>query len=355
MSRLLAGVLVLFLLGSSVAMLPIATTTSDSARESLIQTDAAVRSASPSPVTGNSAGGSDTTPANLKIAFIGDQGLGPDAVAVLNLIKAEGAKAVVHVGDFDYVDDPAAWDAQINGVLGENFPYFATIGNHDESRWDGPEGYQQFLMNRLRRAGVAWDGDLGVQSALRYEGILFLLTAPGVRDSPKSTHEAYIREQLAADRSIWSISAWHKNMERMQAGGKDNDTGWGVYEASANGGAVIITGHEHSYSRSHLLSSISKQTVASTSDVMTLYQGAKLRGGNGPWWGEHSPRADFRALVGPRLRFALSAQRSGVPAGCCVRGVLRRLQRRRDPEQGQLLLQGHQGQGCGSLHGLQPG
>jgi Calcineurin-like phosphoesterase len=171
------------------------------------------------------------------------------------------------------VDDPAAWDAQINGVLGENFPYFATMGNHDESRWDGPEGYQQFLMNRLRRAGIAWNGDLGVQSSLRYEGIFLLLTAPGVRDTPKTTHQAYIREQLAADRSTWSISAWHKNMERMQAGGKDNDTGWGVYEESANGGAVIVTGHEHSYSRSHLLTSISKQTVASTSDVLTLTKG----------------------------------------------------------------------------------
>jgi hypothetical protein len=273
MSRLLAGVLVLFLLGSSAWLLPISTTTASSSTRESAGSEGTV------PSTGSAAGmgqpsiGTDTTPANLKIAFIGDQGLGPDAVAVLNLIKSEGANAVLHVGDFDYVDDPAAWDAQISGVLGESFPYFATIGNHDEDRWDGSDGYQQFLMNRLRRAGIAWNGDLGVQSSVRYEGILFLLTAPGVRDTPKATHEAYIREQLAADRSIWSISAWHKNMERMQAGGKDNDTGWGVYEESANGGAVIITGHEHSYSRSHLLSNISKQTVASTSDVMSLTKG----------------------------------------------------------------------------------
>lgn len=66
----------------------------------------------------------EAPPANLKIAFIGDQALGPNAVAVLNLIKAEGAQAVMHSGDLDYADNPAAWEAQINNVLGANFPYF---------------------------------------------------------------------------------------------------------------------------------------------------------------------------------------------------------------------------------------
>ena len=67
------------------------------------------------------------TPVNYKIAFIGDQGYGVDARAVLNLIKSEEAQAVVHSGDFDYRDDPAAWDAQINAILGPEFPYFASV------------------------------------------------------------------------------------------------------------------------------------------------------------------------------------------------------------------------------------
>jgi hypothetical protein len=86
-------------------------------------------------------------------------------------------------------------------------------------------------------------------------------------------------------------------MERMQVGGKGDDTGWGVYDESANGGAIIVAGHEHSYSRSHLLSSVSQQIVASTSDVMTLTKGQSFvvvsgLGGesirpqrlSGPWW-----------------------------------------------------------------------
>src|SRR6185436_7370278 len=93
----------------------------------------------------------EATPRNLKVAFIGDGGLGPDSVAVLNLIKLEGAAAALHSGDLEYTDNPAVWEAQINSVLGPDFPYFVTIGNHDELAWKGPSGYQQYLINRFNR------------------------------------------------------------------------------------------------------------------------------------------------------------------------------------------------------------
>ena len=48
----------------------------------------------------------DETPVDFTIAFIGDQGLGPDARAVLELIRDERADAVLHQGDFEYGDDP---------------------------------------------------------------------------------------------------------------------------------------------------------------------------------------------------------------------------------------------------------
>ena len=56
----------------------------------------------------------------------------------------------------------------------------------------------------------------------------------------------------------------------MQVGGKSDETGWGVYEESRKGGAIIATAHEHSYSRTHLLSSCENQTVVSTSDTLIL-------------------------------------------------------------------------------------
>jgi hypothetical protein len=209
----------------------------------------------------------DIPPVNYTIAFIGDQGLGSNARAVLNLIKNEGADAVVHSGDFDYNNNPAGWDGQINDILGPDFPYFASVGNHDESRFYGPGGYQEFLAARMNRLGIPWNGELGVRSSFHYRGIFIVLTAPGTLGTG---HELYIRDQLATDNSIWRISSWHKNMHLMQVGGKGDETGWGVYEESRVGGAIIATGHEHSYSRTHLLASFENQTVASTANTLVL-------------------------------------------------------------------------------------
>jgi len=207
------------------------------------------------------------TPVNFKVAFIGDQGSGSNATAVLNLIKNEGAHAVVHSGDFDYNDNPAAWDGLITSVLGANFPYFASVGNHDDGNFYGSGGYQSYLAARMNRLGITWDGDLGTKSSFKYQGIFFVLTGPDVIGSG---HDVYIRDKLAADNSIWSISSWHKNMRLMQVGGKGDEAGWPVYEESRKGGAIIATAHEHSYSRTHLLSSCQNQTVASTSNTLVL-------------------------------------------------------------------------------------
>ena len=59
-------------------------------------------------------------------------------------------------------------------------------------------------------------------------------------------------------------------MNKMQVGGKSDDAGWDVYRQSRIGGAIIATGHEHSYSRTHLFSNIENQTVASTSNTLTI-------------------------------------------------------------------------------------
>jgi hypothetical protein len=209
-------------------------------------------------------------PPELTIAFLGDQGLSPSARAVLELIRDEGADAVVHAGDFDYLYDPAAWDAQIDAVLGADFPYFASAGNHDEAAFLGPGGYQERLGARLDRLGVDWAGDLGIQSSLVWQGIHIVLTAPDDFGEGDGFHDLYIRDRLAEDDAIWRISAWHRNMRLMQVGGKDDDTGWGVYEESRRGGAIVATAHEHSYSRTHLLAHCATQAVASTSGPLVL-------------------------------------------------------------------------------------
>ncbi|MHC4414321.1 MAG: metallophosphoesterase [Planctomycetota bacterium] len=209
-------------------------------------------------------------PEDFTVAFIGDQGLGSDARAVLELIEAEGADAVVHAGDFDYDDDPQAWTAMINAVLGPSFPYFACVGNHDEGLFYGPGGYQSVLAERMQRLGIDWEGDLGVRSAHTYQGILFILTAPDIFGDGDADHAPYIRDRLAASDAIWRISSWHMLMEAMQIGGKSDQSGWGVYEESRRGGAIIATAHEHSYARTHPLTSCPDQSVATTASTFTI-------------------------------------------------------------------------------------
>ena len=212
------------------------------------------------------------TPENFTVAFIGDQGLGADAEAVLHLVKLEGAHAVIHSGDFDYADDPAAWEDQIDAILGADFPYFASIGNHDLREFFAPDGYQDRLEARMNRLGIPWKGELGFRSSFSYQGLFIILAAPGIvlPLDLLGTHRTFITRELAADHSMWRIASWHKNMRQMQVGGKPSETGWGVYEAARRGGAIIATGHEHSYSRTHLLEDVSRQVVANTNNTLML-------------------------------------------------------------------------------------
>jgi len=210
------------------------------------------------------------------VAFIGDQGSGDGARAVLELIKAEGADLVLHQGDFDYQDDPGSWDVLITNVLGADFPYFASVGNHDTDRFYDANGYQTKLKNRLKKiTGAQCVGDLGVQSACTYKGLFFILSGVGtIPDQPDDpSHIAFIQEKLAQDRSIWRICSWHKNQRMMQLGEKKDDVGWGAYEACREGGAIIATGHEHSYARTHLIDSFELLSVASTSPALRIEKG----------------------------------------------------------------------------------
>jgi len=205
---------------------------------------------------------------NFKVAFIGDQGLGDNSIDVLQLIKDENTDMVLHQGDFDYENNPDKWDKQINDVLGEDFPYFASIGNHDLPVWSDYQQKLQARLNRIHNANCI--GDLGVKSVCTYQGLFFILSGVGTKGSG---HDTYIREQLAYDNSTWRICSWHKNQRLMQVGGKKDEVGWKPYEACREGRAIIATGHEHSYSRTHLMDDFETQSIASTSNTLRIEKG----------------------------------------------------------------------------------
>jgi len=198
------------------------------------------------------------TKPNLRVAFIGDQGRGSSALAVLDLIKSEGVDFFVIAGDFDYNDNPTAWDEQITSTFGSQYPIFATVGNHDKDKFSGSNGYQSKIIKRMQNAiadGATCTGDPGRNSACTYKGLFLAMSGVGTLDS-KTASADYLRDQLSKSDALWSVCVWHKNMNDMQPGGKSNDTGWGVYQACQDEGAIIVTGHEHSYSRTLTLTDL---------------------------------------------------------------------------------------------------
>ncbi len=198
------------------------------------------------------------TSPNLTVAFIGDGGFSDGTRAVLQLIRRERADLVIHSGDFDYGDNPAQWDSLITSILGADFPYFASIGDAELAAWPG---YQRKLEERLARVrGATASGDLGVRSACTYRGLFFILSGVGTAGTG---HEGFIHDQLARDRHLWRVCSWHKNQQAMQVGNKPDAVGWRSYNEGIQGGAIIVTGHEHSYARTRTLISAEHQTVDS--------------------------------------------------------------------------------------------
>jgi predicted phosphodiesterase len=242
------------------------------------------------------------TAADFKVAFVGDMGVSKRAEEVLKLIKTEGASLVVHAGDMGYANPPSEFERMLNRVLGPGFPVIATVGNHDVDYWDGPGGYREIFERRLMRAGVDWDGVLGERAEVKHRGLSVFMAAPGIfRDGRKGTdvYANYLGERLGKDDSKWRVCLWHKNQARMNVGDKHDETGWAVYEACRRHGALIVTGHSHTYSRTHPLSDMERQTVSAISAEIPVGKGSTIAvvsglGGNhrdpvekerlGPWW-----------------------------------------------------------------------
>jgi hypothetical protein len=223
--------------------------------------------ASGRPATYSTASQSESSVAtepNLRIAFIGDVGNGANQRAVLGLIKSEGAQAVLHQGDFDYHGDPIGFWSSIDNILGTNFPYFVSVGNHDVGNWatTARPSYSRFLLDRMTRIGVTPDSlELNNEMySLVFKGLRVVFVGEQ-RGAGDSVYAPFIRAQLKSDNHTWKVCSWHRNMSAMQVGDKPDDMGWGVYEACREYGAIIATAHEHSYERTKTLTSFNNQTI----------------------------------------------------------------------------------------------
>lgn len=245
--------------------------------------------------------------ARLLVAFIGDQGHKETSRAVLTLIKNEGAGIVLHQGDFDYANNPDIWDGQINTILGPDFPYFASVGNHDVAQWSG---YQEKLLARLRRLPNAHcTGEYGVNSLCTYGPLVFILSGVGTLGVH---HLSYLENALTASTAHWKVCSWHKDQHLMQTGEKADEVGWEPYEICRQHGAIIATAHEHSYARTYLMSQFNPQTVATTSSQMRVKPGQTIAFVSG-LAGQSVRDGDDELVANPWWAVTYNADNGGAP------------------------------------------
>jgi hypothetical protein len=177
---------------------------------------------------------------------------------VLNLVKSEQAVALRVQGDMSYSANPADWWTVTEEVLGTSFPVFISRGNHDDSSWSGylPKA-QAHLGGATREAGAH---DANYKTTFR--GLVIATIRKGDAGTAVSRF-------LQNEAHIWKVCQWHQNQESMQVGDKSDEMGWDVYETCRRLGAIVQTGHEHSYSRTKTLSNIQTQTVDSSCSSAT--------------------------------------------------------------------------------------
>ncbi|HEY3496785.1 MAG TPA: metallophosphoesterase, partial [Polyangiaceae bacterium] len=253
---------------------------------------------------------------NLVVAFIGDQGRNEDAIAVVDLIRDEGAQAVVHNGDLDYADTPSIFLDLINTRLGSSFPYFAVLGNHEEAAHGT---YATALADRANGIPEMRDncsGTQGYETSCNFRGVRIVQSCVGLggivqamcgKDATRPID--HIRSSLQNDDSIWSVCNWHKVQSQMTVGDNPDEAGWQAYRACMEEGAIIITAHNHTYSRSYTLTDIDNTNVAAnkgkigTAQAMQVGPGRTFvlvtgiggrglyaaKGGAGPeaWWASY--------------------------------------------------------------------
>ena len=251
------------------------------------------------------ASGNPTT--GTKVAFVGDTGAGTNFQQVLDLIKKEKAQLTIILGDTSYDKwQDKKWHEMVKQTLGPEDPGLVVAGNHDyrDSKF---EDLREMSLQRLDgQSKVKCLGERAEHTekmTCQLNNLYFVMAAIGSRDAndlaSRANYETYIADKLnQAPANAWRICAWHKNQSDMQIGQKKNETGWAAYEICRKKGAIIATGHEHSYSRTHLLSSMEEKKIANDSANFTVSEGQTFAfvsglGGidkhrelhrPGPWW-----------------------------------------------------------------------
>ncbi|AJF61583.1 hypothetical protein QT06_C0001G0748 [archaeon GW2011_AR15] len=194
-------------------------------------------------------------PAEIKVAFIANQGIGANAKTLLNFTRQEGAVMIVHAGNLGMGSTPAQWETMINTSLDPGFAYAGVVGASDAADW---ANYRVILDTRNSRiVDMDCEGAFGNKGTCRFQDILLVMSGVGT-SFEESGHEEFIAEELAASDKPWNICVFHKSNHDLRVGSKlDADTlGRKYYQKCLDEGAIIVTGYDGNYARTRTITSL---------------------------------------------------------------------------------------------------
>jgi hypothetical protein len=207
------------------------------------------------------------------VALLADSTLNHASERVLALVAHEGADMVLHPGDIDYTGRLDLWQEQVSAALGPRFPYFFSAGNYENK--DTPRrknvAWQRYVAHRrqrLRDAGAmcVHESADGAQVACHWRGVSFVLSNLSNRKARLASDLQFVRTALsklraAFPRTRWTFCLWHAPFHLMQVGFRAppsvmrSEQLERAYDACRKEGAVVVSGHEHYYLRTHLVES----------------------------------------------------------------------------------------------------
>ena len=147
--------------------------------------------------------------------------------------------------------------------------------------------------------------------ACYYKGLYFVLSGVGTQGGVG--HDDYITEAFSAQPALWRVCTWHKNQRLFQIGDKGSETGYAVFDACREAGAIIANGHEHSYARTYTMASYVNQTVADFNATINLSEGRNVAFVSG--LGGNSIRSWNLNLIRNEWWAAYAASNNGVSDG----------------------------------------
>lgn len=163
---------------------------------------------------------------------------------------------------------------QVEEIFGKDFPYFATLGDHDLYE---AYSYKQFFDRRLAlQPNVHCRGKWGVAQVCTYQGIVLLMMGISFK---RANYAKFIEKELDRHKEWpWKVCVWHRTSMLFQPGHKQDDMNPIYYDLCRRHGAFIISGHEHEYARTHTMTTF---LTPNKNSVLSDPQGSLVHVGKG--------------------------------------------------------------------------